>query len=174
MPRITFSLSRSLSVLAILTVFWWLLVAGDVGSWILGVPTVLLAWLAYRQLYLAKSSSVSQVGTAVSWFGVLRFVSFFLLESIRGGVDVAWRVWLPRIPIHPEFLVYPIHLPAGTARTLFIYSIGLLPGTLSAELGEDGQLHIHALIVDASTQEGLARVERRIADVFGLDVGKVG
>lgn len=163
----------SLPILAAFILLWWLLTAGDVVSWLVGLPTVLLAWLAYRHLRLRTvTASAPLVLTTLSWQGILRFIPFFLLESIRGGVDVAWRVWLLRIPVQPDFLVYSVHLPAGTARAVFLYTIGLLPGTLSVEMDDNGQLHIHALMADAAAQAGVVRLEQRIAAVFGLNVGE--
>lgn len=150
--------------LVALAVLWWLLSAGSWQAWVLGVPSVLLAWLAYRQLR-GKRHTFN-----VAWLGVAQFIPYFLWQSLRGGLDVAWRVWLPRVPVEPHFLTYPLQLPAGTARAVFVYTVGLLPGTLSVEM-QEGQLLIHALNPSVEAHAELAALEQRIAALFALSLG---
>ena len=96
------------------------------------------------------------------------FLLFFLIESFKGGVDVAWRAIQPRLSIEPEFHRWQINLPKGQPRTLMVSVISLLPGTLSADLSDDG----HELIVHTLMPEGMASVERldkHIRRLFSLD-----
>lgn len=117
----------------------------------------LAAWLAEGQPF---------------WWNPLRlleFAGFFLFESFRGGIDVAWRSLHPRLPVAPRFFEYDIALPEGQPSTLLISVISLLPGTLSAELlrGE------HVLVVHTLTdggEESVARLELRIARLFSVSV----
>ncbi|MDT8449873.1 MAG: Na+/H+ antiporter subunit E [Wenzhouxiangellaceae bacterium] len=104
------------------------------------------------------------------WWNPLRligFAGFFVAESFRGGIDVAWRTLHPRMPVAPHFFEYAIALPEGQPRTLLISVISLLPGTLSAEL-ERGRdvLVVHALA--GGGRAGVARLERWIAWLFSL------
>lgn len=96
------------------------------------------------------------------------FVAFFVLESLRGGFDVAWRSLHPRLPVRPEFFEHEIALPQGQPSTLLISVISLLPGTLSAELRRDE----HLLVIHALNPGGAGsvhRLERRIARLYRLD-----
>lgn len=95
------------------------------------------------------------------------FVLFFLRESVRGGVDVAWRAFHPRMPISPAFIEHQVALPAGLPRTMLVGVISLLPGTLSVWLEGDGRLVVHALTARAA--ENIADVERRVARLFAVD-----
>lgn len=56
---------------------WWLLSDGDSGSWVIGFPAVVVAAWSSRRLGAAYSGGLSLAG-------LLRFVPFFLYESLRG------------------------------------------------------------------------------------------
>ena len=106
-------------------------------------------------------------GPAHPWrpFRLPSFALFFLFESFRGGIDVAWRSLHPRMPVRPRFFVRPMTLPDGPPSTLLISVISLLPGTLSAELRPT----TNELVVHTLTEGGEAavnRLEQRIAWLF--------
>lgn len=104
------------------------------------------------------------------WWNPVRFVEFagfFVFESFRGGIDVAWRSLHPRMPVAPRFFKHQIALPEGQPSTLLISVISLLPGTLSAELVPGGNvLVVHSLVEGG--EESVARLERRISRLFSL------
>ena len=58
------------------------------------------------------------------------------IDILKGGVYVAWRAFDPRMPITPELIEYPLRLPPGLPRVILVNMVSLLPGTLSAELGD--------------------------------------
>lgn len=96
------------------------------------------------------------------------FAGFFLWESFKGGVDVAWRAMHPGLRINPCFSGYRIDLPAGQPRTLMVATVSLLPGTLSANLSEDGRdLEVHALMPEAMAS--VQRLEAWVAWLFSLE-----
>jgi len=141
----------------------WLGLAGtDPSSWIIGVPAIALATLAAVRLKTPPSGRLRLLGLA-------RFVPFFLVESIRGGIDVASRVMRPRLRVDPGVRIYDMHLSDLNARVFFLNSVSLLPGTLSADM-RDGQLHVHALDVHDNVEASLQRLELRVADLFGEDL----
>ncbi len=101
------------------------------------------------------------------------FAVFFLFESFKGGIDVAWRALKPKMPIAPEFRHYPLDLPEGQPRTLMVSVISLLPGTLSADLSDDGQeLVVHTLMPEA--MDSVSRLDRRIRHLFSLELPEPG
>ncbi|QOC24195.1 Na+/H+ antiporter subunit E [Wenzhouxiangella sp. AB-CW3] len=96
------------------------------------------------------------------------FALFFLVESFKGGMDVAWRALKPDLPIQPEFRRYRLDLPGGQPRTLMVSVISLLPGTLSADLSDDGrELVVHLLMPEA--MDSVSRLDRRIRHLFSLE-----
>lgn len=86
----------------------------------------------------------------------LVFAGFFLVESFKGGTDVAWRALHPALKIEPEFQNYPISLAPGLPTTFLTSIVSLLPGTLSARLNSGEP----ALVVHALTPSAVASVER--------------
>ena len=144
--------------LALFALLWLALTEGDPAAWIIGVPAVLAATLAALRL--------SEPGSGLSAGGMVRFLPFFLLESVRGGIDVAARVLRPQMRIDPGMRTYRVRLQRPDARVFFVDGISLLPGTLSADL-RDGVLLVHALDTKDAVSASLRRLEERVADLFG-------
>lgn len=143
--------------LALLLAALWLALTG-LTDWMFGLAAVALAmmasvWLAPMQL------------TRFSLPGLLRFLPFFLYQSVAGGLDIARRALDPALPLEPFDAYYELRLPPGQARTVFIGTVSLLPGTLSRDLQGD-RLRVHSIAGDPAAD--LATLETRIADLFGL------
>ncbi|KAA6187050.1 cation transporter [Thiohalocapsa marina] len=146
---------------------WVLLVGPDPVAWIVGGPAVIGATVA--SLWLIKgrpSARPGSPGSSLSLTGLLRFTPYFLWESVRGGLDVAGRVMVPRLRIRPGVHVYRMRLRGRPARVMFIDSVSLIPGTLSADLRGD-QVSVHALDTRAPLDAELRRLEERVAGLFG-------
>jgi multicomponent Na+:H+ antiporter subunit E len=95
------------------------------------------------------------------------FVGFFLVESFRGAVDVAWRAVRRDLPIHPHLVAYRVSLPPGPPRTLLAGVVSLLPGTLTADVADDGAtLTLHALALEP--QQAVHALETHVAALFGV------
>ncbi len=126
----------------------WMALNGLNGL-VLGLATALLA---------AAAGTYFAGGQPYPWQPLrwLAFAGFFLLESIKGGSDVAWRALHPAVKIEPVFQPYEIKLPSGLPTTLLTSLVSLLPGTLSVRLHE----HRHVLNVHALTPSAVASVER--------------
>lgn len=146
--------------LAFFAATWLLLSEGVLSSWPLAVPALLLATLL--SLALAPPSGKYRISLAslpgLIWvFGVL---------TLRGSIDVARRALARRPRVNPGELEYRTRLQAGLPRIVFIYLLGLLPGTLCMEI-EDGRLIIHVIDRDAGAGEELRRLEHAIGAFFG-------
>ncbi len=95
----------------------------------------------------------------------IQFVGFFLLESFKGGFDVALRAIRPDLPINPVIRRRKLALPAGKPTMLLTSFISLLPGTLSVLLDTSEQaLDIHYLAPE--TAASIDRLEKKLAWVF--------
>lgn len=96
----------------------------------------------------------------------LVFAGFFVIESFKGGSDVAWRAVFPRLKIDPCFQTHRIVIPAGLPVTLFTAVISLLPGTLSVRLVDDErELIVHVLTPGAAAS--VDRLENMLRWIFG-------
>ena len=148
-----------------LTVFaclWVLITQARADSWIVGVPVIAAA--AASAVYLASDRRWRW-----SIIGFLRFVPHFARSSLYGGIDVAWRSLHPQLPIHPQLVEYPLHLPDGTARIFFMNIINLLPGTVSADIRED-VLTIHVIDIRQPIRQQLEKLEQKVAELFATRI----
>jgi multicomponent Na+:H+ antiporter subunit E len=147
-----------LKTVILLAGLWWILTNASVGSWLIGLPALAGATWASARLG-------TMPGARISLLGLVRFVPYFLWESLRGGTDVALRTLAPRMRVRPGFYRYHTRLHASSARTFFAYCVSLLPGTLTADL--QGQwLEIHTLNIDSDLQSELTRLENLVAGLF--------
>lgn len=143
---------------------WWVLSGGVMSSWWIGVPAVLLA----LSISMALVAPLPLKGWAL-----LGFVPFFLIRSLLGGVDVAWRAFHPRMPIDPDSIEYRLRLPAGLAQVFMVNAVNLLPGTLSADLNHN-VLQVHVLTRSRFVEIELATLESHVARLFGLSLDTAG
>lgn len=145
---------------AILAFTWWVLTKGAYDSWPVGLPFILTSvYVAYR---LSPPA-----GNRWSLTGIVVYALYFLKLSISGGIDVVWRAYHPRLPLNPAMIDYPLRLTSSSARNLFVCTVSLLPGTLSAELGEN-KVVAHVLDVGRPFERELNIIEDRVAAVFQL------
>lgn len=142
------------------SIMWWALTDGVAWSWWIGVPAVASATIV---------SVALMPPSGIVWREVMGFVPFFLWHSLKGGVDVAWRAFDPRMPITPELAEYPLRLPPGLSQVAMINITSLLPGTLCAEI--EGQvLKIHVLDSRGDFLTGLKALEQRVGRMWGSAV----
>ena len=153
--------NRETSLLVRLAFFaglWSLLTGGGWNSWVVGIPTVIIA---------ASSSVALLPATSIVWLELLRFVPFFLWRSLLGGLDVARRTLQPTMPISPALVNYRLRLPAGLAQVLMLNTVSLLPGTLAADVKGDCAT-LHLLDATSNWEADIEAVEQRVARLFGV------
>lgn len=138
-----------------LALVWWVLAEGRADSW--GVGAVSVAFALAASLYLAPLAS-----HRFSPAGLLGFAGFFLVQSCKGGLQVAARAFRPRMDLAPALVELPVALPEGMARVLLLNTLNLLPGTLSVRLDGD-RLCLHVLDARLPIAEEVLAVEARIA-----------
>ena len=151
----------------LLAVLWWLITQGQTEAWLVGLPAVVLAALASVALGNDRRPGFSPAALPA-------FVMLFLRDSVRGGLDVAWRTLGPRLRVAPGFRRYRLRVAHPAARVLLINCLGLLPGTLAVYLeGDHAELHLLDTGVEPVPQ--LRQLEQAIARLFGarLETGHV-
>jgi len=171
-----FSQQRVMITTLVLALLWLLLTQGDMSSWVIGSLTVLLATACSFALFKPASPAEPQELSAhppLHLGRLLRFVPFFLWQSLRGGWDNALYAILPRKRTHPGFFLYKTTLAEGLPRLCLLHLISLLPGTLSATVKDDVFV-IHALSLSADNVAGIRASEAQLAALFGLNTSTPG
>lgn len=143
-----------------LALLWAGLTGGAAETWVLGLPAVLAGTAI---LWRAAPLPVVRI----SVLGALGFAVWFLWQALRGAVDVAARALDPRLPVAPGYRRHPLTLPPGAPRLVMANAITLLPGTLTAEIGED-HLIVHMLDRRTDLAADLAALEARVRALFAL------
>ena len=147
----------------------WLLLAGP--GW--ADPAALPAADTVVGLAAAAAATWVSLRLLPPRTGRLRFTALarlagrFLGQSAIAGIDVARRVFDPRLPLHPGYLSYPVRLPPGPARSVFGALTSLVPGTLPVGIAADGALIYHCLDLGRPVAAGLARDEALLARALG-------
>lgn len=72
---------------------------------------------------------------------------------------------MPGLRIAPARIHYDMTLPDGLARVVFMNTVSLLPGTLSAAI-EGDRLSVHVLDTHLDHAAELDRLERTIGRIF--------
>lgn len=140
---------------------WWVLTEGRADSWGVGAASIGLALAA--SLKLAPPTRL-----AFSPAGIVRFAGFFLVESMRGGTQVALAALRPAMPLAPDLVPVRVRLPAGLPRVLLLNTLNLLPGTVSVTLDGD-TLWLHVLDRSLPIAREVATVEAHIARALKLE-----
>lgn len=146
-------LSRTL----VFSLLWWGLTGGQELQWWLGVPAIILA---------TASSFALLPPSRFVWHRFFSFLPMFLVRSLIGATDVAWRAFHPALPIDPVLVQYPLRLSSSVSRVSLANVISLMPGTLSAEL-RGPVLSVHVLVHRPDIQAEISHLEERIARIFG-------
>jgi multicomponent Na+:H+ antiporter subunit E len=140
--------------------FWWVLSEGRADGWGVGLVFVALAVAASHRLWPSGSHRLSPAG-------LVGYIGFFLVQSVRGGLQVATMALRPRLALSPALFEIPLRLPAGPAVVWLTATLSLLPGTLSVRL--DGTtLVLHALDARLPIEHEVRAVEAQIARLFGI------
>jgi multicomponent Na+:H+ antiporter subunit E len=139
---------------------WLILVEGEVESWPIGLPVVIL-------LVIFCTDEGEHTRWPVSLRGAALFVPYFCWQSLASGFDVAARALRPDMRLRPGLQRYRFILPEGSARRLFVHSITLMPGTLSVRVDDESVL-IHMLDTTLPVTESLQRLEERVGAIYGI------
>lgn len=133
---------------------WWVLAEGRLETWGLGIVAVAAATWASVRLWpptLFRLNLAALPG----------FLAFFLVNSMRGGWQVAGMAWRGQAALRPALVELPIALPPGAPRLLITALLGLMPGTLGVELVAD-RLRLHVLHADLPVAAEARALEERI------------
>jgi multicomponent Na+:H+ antiporter subunit E len=103
---------------------------------------------------------------------VLGLAVRFIGTSVVAGLDIARRAFSPSLPLKLGYHHYPVGLPPGTSRNLFMSVTSLMPGTLPAGTDESGRLIYHCLDVDQPVLQELGQEEAQLVAALGAVPGR--
>ncbi len=144
---------------------WVVLIGTEPGDLSAGVPVAAAAaWLSLRLLPPRSPGP--------RWGALLALAPRFLWQSVVAGVDVAYRVFAPGLPIRPGWVVYRTALAPGVQRAAFTGITGLLPGTVPCGENQSGEIVYHVLDVGQDVPAQLAAEEARLAGPLGAGAAR--
>ncbi|MGR8918767.1 MAG: Na+/H+ antiporter subunit E [Gammaproteobacteria bacterium] len=145
---------------AIVALGWWVLSEGQTDSWPVGAVTIVIAVAASLWLAPPRPAVRGRLRASVAFGG------FFLVQSLRAGLQVAALALAPRGRLAPGSVDVTLDLEPGAPRYALVAALSLLPGTLSVNL-DGAQLVVHALTGVDRVEADVRALEARIAPLFG-------
>jgi multicomponent Na+:H+ antiporter subunit E len=143
-------------------VVWMIMAGAQLANVAPGIAAALLAtWISAR--LLPPDPGFAEVRP----LAVLRLAIRFVWGSVVAGADIARRAFSPSLPLKLGYVTYPVALPPGTSRNLFMSVTSLMPGTLPAGTDESGNLIYHCLDVEQPVVRELAQEEASLRAALG-------
>ena len=119
-------------------------------------------------------------GTSIWWpdtpkgFRLSKMITYSFMvmwDILVANIQVAWIVLtVPNAKLKPAWIVIPLELREPEAITVLAGTITLTPGTVSADLSDQGHsLLVHVLHTDdpdAVRDEITSRYQRRLLEIF--------
>lgn len=102
---------------------------------------------------------------------MIPYVFVVLWDIVIANIQVAWIVLtVPNAKLKPAWIAVPLELTQPEAITMLAGTITLTPGTVSADLSDEGHsLLVHVLHTDdpdAVREDIKTRYERRLQEIF--------
>lgn len=102
---------------------------------------------------------------------MLKYIGLVIWDILVANVQVAWIILTKsNDQMKPNWVIIPLELKSPEAITILAGTITLTPGTVSADLSNEGHsLLVHALDAedpDAVRDEIKERYERRLLEIF--------
>ena len=128
-------------------------------------PFLLAAGVFSAALVTAITARLGLLGSgrwALDVFRVpIRYLPWLAIQVIRANLDVAYRVWHPKLPISPRMVELTDELTTDAGTALFANSITLTPGTVTVAI-VDGKVLVHALTEKGADQLATGEMQARV------------
>lgn len=124
----------------------WVLLSGEFTVLDLGIGVVcslLVICIATRKRVVDAEGHPIQLLVVTA----LTYWPWLLYQILRANIDVAYRVWHPRLPISPRLARIPYRTRSDLATVIYANSITLTPGTVTVDVGKR-QLLVHSLTAE--------------------------
>ena len=140
----------------------WLLLSGHYISLLLalgGLSVLIVTYLLRKMDQVDAEPIKLRPG-----FKFFRYVGWLLWQVVLSNIDVARRIWHPKLPIQPCWEKLDTEVSTPLEKTLYANSITLTPGTLTTDVKADHFL-IHSLTPEGIEDLRKAEMQRRIMDI---------
>ncbi|ETW98571.1 MAG: hypothetical protein ETSY1_18250 [Candidatus Entotheonella factor] len=160
--------------LAIILFAFWVVLSGKFDAFHLGIGVVSAVCIALGTHNLLLRAPAIVPGyrhplAAISWGRLLLYAPWLAWQVVLSGVQVAWLVLQPKMPISPCMVQFETDLPHELARMTLANSITLTPGTVTLDVEGDTFI-VHALTASSavalSPQTGQGRMQHRVEFLY--------
>lgn len=148
--------------LALVLYGFWLLLSGHSELLMLGfgvASVVFVVWLALRMDVVDHESHPLHLSHRLPQYWL-----WLMLEVIKSNIDVARRIWSPKLSISPTTVRLKTSQKTDLGKVIYANSITLTPGTVTINLQGDN-IEIHALTREAAEALQSGDMDRRIRDM---------
>jgi multicomponent Na+:H+ antiporter subunit E len=148
---------------------FWLLLSGQYNAVFISMGVASAAVVtAFSEAWVRPTLGPDLGGVKVLprrlWrYGV--YLAWLVGRIPPAGLQIAYHVLHPQVPIDPGVLRFRTGLSSPMARTILANSITLVPGTMTLEVDED-EFIVHAFIPSAADDLASAAMQNKIADIF--------
>jgi len=137
----------------------WVLLSGQwtllhLGSGVVASAAITL--FALRTGIASHRAMPFRAGAAL-----FRYWPWLLYQIVLANLDVAFRVWHPRLPIAPRLLKVPLSTRTDLGTVTYANSITLTPGTVTVSVGKR-ELLVHALTAAGARDLQGGEMQRRV------------
>lgn len=138
---------------------FWLMLSGHLSPLflILGALSSLLVISLQHRMDRIDSEPVLLKITP----GILSYALWLCWSLLKANMDVARRIWDPKLPIDPVWERLDIKVTTPGEKTIYANSITLTPGTLTTDIQDDHFL-IHTLTPENMDELRRGEMEERI------------
>ena len=155
-------------VLALFTVLLgiWVLLSGQFTWMLFGsgvVCSIFVTYIAFRKRIADREGQPVHIITIA-----LLYWPWLLYQIFIANIDVAYRVWHPRLPISPRLFKAPLKTKSDLGAVIYANSITLTPGTVTVDVNKRSLL-VHALsadsqdsVLDDNMQTRVKKLERNL------------
>lgn len=139
---------------------WLVLDEAKPAGLVIGLPAAVLAtWLSLRLRPASRLRPRPWALISLGWH--------LIRGSVVAGVDVALRVFHPRLPLQAGFVTCACRIPAGARRDFFLALSSLMPGSLPVDDDGDGRVVLHCLDLSQPQAAQMAENEARLRRALG-------
>lgn len=155
-------MTRSISFLAVLYVFW-LLLSGMFTPFLLaaGAGSVLGVYLLARRMDVVDREGFP---IHLGWRALISYWPWLVKEIVKSAWDVSRRIIDPRMPISPTMVEFVPTQKTDLGLVIHANSITLTPGTIAVEV-EPGRFLVHALTREGAAGLAGSEMDRRCTEL---------